>query len=126
MARKLRIGSLLVLSAALCAPWPARAQGAWSAWSSANGGEGAIEYRWRANGMCLATGCPKDVEFRNNSKKEARFDYTIWSSGMVDAGEEVKDSGLCILRDESTDTVQATTGSNKVTRVFVTLQKDGE
>jgi hypothetical protein len=101
----------------------AAAQGAWSDWRPAQGSQLNVEYRWRLK-TCLPVACFKDVEFRNDAKQSVTFDYTIWSEGLLDAGEEVKDSGSDSLMGESSNTVQASTGGQKVTRVFTYQKKN--
>jgi hypothetical protein len=92
----------------------------WSDWRYTTGGGTDIEYRWRM-GMCLAPGCLKDVEFRNNTKT-IRFDYTIWSEGMVDKGAEVKNTGTISVLSESTSKAVAGAGGN-LKRVIITINK---
>jgi hypothetical protein len=71
---------------------------------------------------CLAAGCPKDVEFRNRTKQTIGFDYTIWSEGMRDKGEEVKDAGSLTVFAESTSKAVAARGGG-ITRVSIERKK---
>jgi hypothetical protein len=71
---------------------------------------------------CLASGCPKDVEFRNNTKETVRFDYTIWSEGIPDKGEEVKDTGSLTVFAESTSKAVAGRGG-RIIRLSIDRRK---
>ena len=114
-----RIYSTAILGAVIItAAWP---QGEWSSWSAVRG-DTDVEYRWRAT-PCLATGCAKDVQFRNNSKQTVAFNYTIWSEGMRDKGQEVKDTGSTTVFAESNSTVVAGSGGARITRVYVERKK---
>ena len=108
---------VLVLSLAAVAA----AQGAWSSWSPAGGAE-EIDYRWRS-GLCLAAGCLKDIEFRNKSKESVAINYTVWSEGVRDKNEEAKDTGITSVSAGSSATVVASSGGNRVTRVYVERKK---
>jgi hypothetical protein len=112
------IGALLLVVAATT---PLMAQGDWSGWNAVRG-NADIEYRWRAT-ACLANGCGKDVQFRNNSKETVAFDYTIWSEGMQDKGEEVKDTGSTTVLAQSSSNVVALSGGPRITRVYVERKK---
>jgi hypothetical protein len=108
-----RIGSIC-LAFIICGTAVAIAQ-QWSSWTSAVG-DVSVDYRWRGGGMCIATGCGKDMQFRNISSSDVSFDYTIWAVSMADKNEEVQHRGSLALRAESTHTFSFVIGAD-VTRV---------
>jgi hypothetical protein len=111
------IAAMLILATVSVA---ARAE--WSAWGSPRGGDANLEYRWHGGGLCLATGCGKDVQFRNLGKTALRFDYTVWAKDMLDPSNEVKQSGTTSVNGEQIINVSIQNGAD-ITRVVVQMLK---
>jgi hypothetical protein len=99
--RKIRISFALVLVLSMGSMGFAQQ---WSSWSVVSGVKD-IAYRGQS-GTCLASGCLKSVEFRNNSKRSIQFTYTIWSEDMQDKSKEVKDTGITSILAGATVSVK--------------------
>jgi hypothetical protein len=110
----------LIAGVLVCLTLGVAAQSEWSGWMSTRGGDANLEYRWRKDGMCLAQGCGKDLQFRNLGKTTLRFDYTVWAKGMTDPGDEVKQTGSTSVGGEQSTNVGVTMGAD-IVRVTVQM-----
>jgi hypothetical protein len=116
--RKLALFSLLFFSLMQIS-----AEGnAWSNWAAAYGSPNGIEYRWRFSGACLANGCGKDLQFRNNTSHQLAIKYAAHMERMGDSSNEVIEDGTAILSADSDGNVLPLTLGAKVLRVRVDPQ----
>ena len=71
---------------------------------------------------CLANGCGKDLQFRNNTSHQLVFKYIAHMERTGDSESEVTQDGTTTLAADSTGIVLSLSLGNKVLRVRVEPQ----
>lgn len=94
----------------------------WSDWTPAIGSS-AINYRWRfSSAGCLANGCFKDLQFRNDASKELVFKFAAHVERMGDGDAEDTETGSTTVNAGSISGVLSLGKGGKLLRVLVEVQ----